>query len=301
MLLDVYDQISMKMLVDLPTTYQTYTSYQFPQLQLPVAVCVRQLIIFESTNWYKVHQFIFQPQLIPVRQLAPCLLLLMKFASVSSKVIFLLWCLGSQANLSLGQEAFDIQSCLEECENRCDSICQNACKADCFQANKPQAQKEEVEEASMDLYSRDFRPEREVNFRSRRRSRGETTTDEDDCGLMCDTKRINQCQFETCLRNAFSEEQKQVFFPCSEGWDRARATAFAGYKQPRAVVYAEDTSHVQTAVKCASDNGIKITARGRGHSFQGWGVVDGYLVVDMSKMCRYEMNCCIQFTCSSSA
>ncbi len=149
------------------------------------------------------------------------------------------------------------------------------------------AQKEEVEEASVDVYSRDFRPEREVNFRSQRRSRGDTKVDEDDCGLLCDTKRINQCGLEGCLREAFSKEQAaEVFFPCSEGWDKARSTAFAGYKQPRAVVYAEDTTDVQTAVKCAFDNGIKVTARGRGHSFQGWGVVDGYLVVDMSKMCR---------------
>jgi len=209
----------------------------------------------------------------------------MKFASVSSQVLFFL-CLVYQADISLGQEEFDIQTCLQECGNRCDSVCQDVCKASCFQKSKPQAQKEEVEEASVDVYSRDFRPEREVNFRSQRRSLGETIVDEDDCGLLCDTKRINQCGLETCLRDAFSKTQTEVFFPCSEGWDKARSTALAGYKQPRAVMYAEDTTDVQTAVKCAFDNGIKVTARGRGHSFQGWGVVDGYLVVDMSKMCR---------------
>ena len=133
----------------------------------------------------------------------------------------------------------------------------------------------------MDLFHRDF------NYADPFK-RKTCTSHHDQCGLMCDAKIVNVCGFETCLREHFSEEKKQVFFPCSnkEEWDQARTTAINGYKQPKAVVYANNTEDVVQAVKCAHDNGYRVTARGRGHSYQGWGVVDGYLVVDMTKMCR---------------
>jgi len=106
----------------------------------------------------------------------------------------------------------------------------------------------------------------------------------DSCGLTCVAVPVNVFEFKNCLDKAFSEPQ--LVWPGSTDWDRARSQAINPYKYPAAVVYAESTIDVQKAVECAFKNGYKVSARGRGHSLQGWGVVDGALTIDMTKMCK---------------
>lgn len=124
-------------------------------------------------------------------------------------------------------------------------------------------------------------------------ARGE---EEDSCGLTCvgGAKFVNVAAFENCLKENFSEEGGEVVFPYPysddktklEDWNKARRQQLNAYKTPKAVVFAKNTEDVQNAVKCAYENGIKVSARGRGHSLQGWAVVDGALVVDMTNICN---------------
>ena len=107
------------------------------------------------------------------------------------------------------------------------------------------------------------------------------------CGLTCVAKPVKVKCFETCLNDHFAEPQ--VVFPNSKvpgAWDAARSQALNPKKSPKAVVYAESTQDVQNAVTCAFQFGYKVSARGRGHSLQGMGVIDGALVIDMSRMCH---------------
>jgi FAD/FMN-containing dehydrogenase len=125
-------------------------------------------------------------------------------------------------------------------------------------------------------------------------ARGE---EEDSCGLTCvgGAKNVDVAAFEKCLKENFSEGLGggEVVFPYPysdkttlEEWNKARTQQLNAYKTPKAVVYAKSTEDVQNAVKCAYESGIKVSARGRGHSLQGWAVVDGALVVDMTNICN---------------
>jgi len=110
------------------------------------------------------------------------------------------------------------------------------------------------------------------------------------CGLTCEANKVDGVEFEKCLKKKFSEEHGEVAFPYSdktslEEWNKARRQQLNAFKAPKAVVFAKSTGDVQNAVKCAYENGIKVSARGRGHSLQGWAVVDGALVVDMTNIC----------------
>ncbi|GKT42885.1 FAD-linked oxidoreductase sorD [Colletotrichum spaethianum] len=61
---------------------------------------------------------------------------------------------------------------------------------------------------------------------------------------------------------------------------------------PALVVTATNASHVQAAVKCASQYGKKITARGGGHSYSssGLGGEDGHVVVRLDEMFGVTLN-----------
>lgn len=55
---------------------------------------------------------------------------------------------------------------------------------------------------------------------------------------------------------------------------------------PVAVVAAETAQHVQDAVACATEAGVKATAKCGGHSYASFGLggEDGHLVIEMSRM-----------------
>ena len=57
-------------------------------------------------------------------------------------------------------------------------------------------------------------------------------------------------------------------------------------RYPAGIFYAENETEVVTAVNCAREAGYKISPRGRGHSYQGLGSMDGYLVIDVSLICN---------------
>ncbi|GKT97103.1 glucooligosaccharide oxidase [Colletotrichum tofieldiae] len=61
---------------------------------------------------------------------------------------------------------------------------------------------------------------------------------------------------------------------------------------PALVVTATDASHVQAAVKCASQYGKSVTARGGGHSYSssGLGGENGHVVVRLDKMFSVTLN-----------
>ena len=106
----------------------------------------------------------------------------------------------------------------------------------------------------------------------------------------CKVPFANLIGLEKCLKENFPTEKvdkKQLFLQKSkkEEWDRARKQYYNPYKMPSAVIYAESTEDVSGAVQCAYRNGYKVSVRGRGHSFQGMGVIDGALTIDMSRMC----------------
>ena len=73
----------------------------------------------------------------------------------------------------------------------------------------------------------------------------------------------------------FSDYEEALF---SAGWGYPRS--------PAAIFYAENETEVVTAVNCAREAGYKISPRGRGHSYQGLGNMDGYLVINVSLICH---------------
>jgi hypothetical protein len=117
---------------------------------------------------------------------------------------------------------------------------------------------------------------------------GEVSPPSSSCGFTCNVPYANFIGFQKCLKENFSDRaDKQLFLQESnqEEWDRAREQYYNPYKMPAAVVYAESTDDVSNAVKCAFHNGYKVSVRGRGHSLQAMGVIDGALTIDTSRMC----------------
>ena len=81
----------------------------------------------------------------------------------------------------------------------------------------------------------------------------------------------------------------KLTFPQIDFKDFTNANFNAGIGQPRfpaGIFYAESEEEVIKAVKCANKAGYKVSPRGRGHSYQGLGSMDGYMVIDMSLMCN---------------
>jgi len=84
-----------------------------------------------------------------------------------------------------------------------------------------------------------------------------------------------------------SKEVLKVTFPEMPEYNEALFSAGFGFpRYPAAIFYAENETEVINAVNCARKAGYKISPRGRGHSLQGLGSMDGYLVIDMSLICN---------------
>jgi hypothetical protein len=54
---------------------------------------------------------------------------------------------------------------------------------------------------------------------------------------------------------------------------------------PAVVVYVENEDEVIDVLKCAYDNGYQVSARGRGHQYQGLSTMHGHVIIDMSLTC----------------
>src|SRR5690606_8002266 len=77
----------------------------------------------------------------------------------------------------------------------------------------------------------------------------------------------------------------RVVYPGDPGWEDARK----GYDkrfdiQPKAVVYCQDTQDVVHALAWARENGVPFRARSGRHSYEGYSLVEGGLVIDLSDM-----------------
>ena len=91
------------------------------------------------------------------------------------------------------------------------------------------------------------------------------------------------------MGSAPKKEVLKVTFPEKNFKDYEEALFSVGRGFPRlpaGIFYAENETEVVSAVNCAREAGYKISPRGRGHSYQGLGSMDGYLVIDMSLICN---------------
>ncbi|KAM0306198.1 hypothetical protein ACHAPM_000759 [Fusarium culmorum] len=80
--------------------------------------------------------------------------------------------------------------------------------------------------------------------------------------------------------------QDQVLFPGTEAYSKA---VFVGnlnyrYTNPAVVVQARSVQDVRSAITFTKQNGIKLTAKSGGHSFMGYCLNEGGIVLDMSQM-----------------
>ena len=77
--------------------------------------------------------------------------------------------------------------------------------------------------------------------------------------------------------------------------DPGYETARQGYNRlyqryPEAIVFCHNTSDVVNAIRWAREAGIAFRARSGGHSLEGWSVVDGGLVIDVSRMKNIDVD-----------
>jgi FAD/FMN-containing dehydrogenase len=74
----------------------------------------------------------------------------------------------------------------------------------------------------------------------------------------------------------------RVIWPQDPDYDAARQTFNARFSRfPEAVVVCDNTDDVQNAVRWARQEGFSLRARSGGHSYEGFSVVDGGLVIDV--------------------
>ncbi|GBF92671.1 hypothetical protein Rsub_05040 [Raphidocelis subcapitata] len=91
-----------------------------------------------------------------------------------------------------------------------------------------------------------------------------------------------------CLAQTFNTSR--AVWPEDAAYDGARKMAWGRSARPAAVVYAYSTEEVAAAVKCASTWGHQISAAGRRHSYQGWSVMSGYVVIDLSNITAIDID-----------
>lgn len=101
---------------------------------------------------------------------------------------------------------------------------------------------------------------------------------------------------EECLRTRFPDSGSQllgynqvpkVTFPSEPDYAKVKHT-YGGSMYPAVVVYVEDDEEVIDVLKCAYDNGFQVSARGRGHQYQGLSTMHGHVIIDMSLTCNPE-------------
>ncbi len=88
------------------------------------------------------------------------------------------------------------------------------------------------------------------------------------------------------LRNGF---KGRVIAPEDAGYDEARTPFYGGLdRRPALIVQVRDADDVARAVATAQQNGLEIAVQSGGHSIAGYGVTDGGIMVDLSRMRALE-------------
>jgi len=115
-----------------------------------------------------------------------------------------------------------------------------------------------------------------------------------ECGAKCVAFNIQPAGLESCLRNRFPDSGSQllgfnqvpkVTFPSEPDYAKVKHT-YGGSMYPAVVIYVEDEDEVIDVLKCAYDNGYQVSARGRGHQYQGLSTMHGHVIIDMSLTCN---------------
>ncbi len=77
----------------------------------------------------------------------------------------------------------------------------------------------------------------------------------------------------------------RVIAPEDAGYDQARSTFYGGIdRRPAVIVQVLDTSDVSRLVSLARENGLELAVRSGGHSAAGHCVIEGGIVLDLSRM-----------------
>ena len=114
-----------------------------------------------------------------------------------------------------------------------------------------------------------------------------TSSSNGECGVdYCEAKQISLGGMKSCLKEHFDHLSNLYFPEDGDNYRLASNTAHQVSRYPAAIVYVEDVEEVQHALKCAVDNGYKVSARGGNHSYQGIATMDGYVVIDMGRTCK---------------
>merc|ERR1711920_1135343 len=78
---------------------------------------------------------------------------------------------------------------------------------------------------------------------------------------------------------------KCTYFYDGGSYALARASSH-GDMLPYAVIYIESEDDAVKFLNCAVQNGYPVSARGRGHSYQGLSTMHGHVIIDMSLTCK---------------
>jgi len=96
---------------------------------------------------------------------------------------------------------------------------------------------------------------------------------------------------EKAILNFLKTIHGNVIRPQDETYDQARQVFNARYnKKPGLIIKPLDVNDVATAVRFANEERIITAVRGGGHSYAGYSVCDGGIVIDLSEMKGLELN-----------
>jgi FAD/FMN-containing dehydrogenase len=83
----------------------------------------------------------------------------------------------------------------------------------------------------------------------------------------------------------------RVLAPDDAGYDAARAVFYGKFdRRPAVIVQPQDAAEVARAVSAARDAGADLTVRSGGHSVAGHSVVDGAILLDLTKLRGLEID-----------
>jgi FAD/FMN-containing dehydrogenase len=83
----------------------------------------------------------------------------------------------------------------------------------------------------------------------------------------------------------------ELIIPGDPAYDDRRRVFFKGFdRQPLAVARVAGADDVAAVVNAAREGGLELAVRGGGHSWAGYGTLDGGLVIDLSRMDGVEID-----------
>lgn len=98
-----------------------------------------------------------------------------------------------------------------------------------------------------------------------------------------------QLAIGTFLANAATDEVLDYYLPGQHGYETARRPFNADINlKPGIIAACENDSHVVTSVNRAKAKGLPIAVKSRGHSFEGFSLNEGGLVIELSRIAMAE-------------